>query len=59
MRSPKSLGVRTSALPKWCIQTRFTITRAVSGLSGEAIFFRELPLAALGDALRLALAQHL
>ena len=36
-RVPKSLGVRTSPAPKWCIQTRLTITRAVSGLAGSAI----------------------
>ena len=28
---PKSLGVATSGEPKWCIQTRLTSTRAVSG----------------------------
>ena len=33
---PKSLGVRTSPSPKWCCQTRLTITRAVSGFSGLA-----------------------
>ena len=27
----------TSGAPKWCIQTRLTITRAVSGLSGRTI----------------------
>ena len=31
---PKSLGVATSGLPKWYIQTRLAITRAVRGLSG-------------------------
>src|SRR5262249_16874740 len=31
---PKSLGVRTKPAPKWDCQTRLTITRAVSGLSG-------------------------
>ena len=34
---PKSLGVATSPSPKWCCQTRLTITRAVSGLSALAI----------------------
>ena len=33
LRKPKSLGVRTNPSRKWCIHTRFTITRAVSGLS--------------------------
>ena len=30
---PKSPGVFTSPRPKWCIQTRLTNTRAVSGWS--------------------------
>ena len=30
---PKSLGVRTSPSPKWCCQTRLTMTRHESGLS--------------------------
>ena len=34
---PKLLGVRTIPSPKWSCQSRFTITRAVSGLSREAI----------------------
>src|SRR5437773_10868363 len=34
---PKSLGVRTIPRPKWCCQTRFTITRATSGFRGETI----------------------
>ena len=45
---PKSLGVRTRPSPKWCSQTRLTITRAVSGLSWLAIAWasssRPLPL---------------
>ena len=32
---PKSFGVSTSPFPKWPIQTRLTITRAVSGLPGS------------------------
>src|SRR5215212_3948606 len=36
-RVPKSLGVRTIPSPKWCCQLRFTITRAVSGLSRLAM----------------------
>ena len=38
-RRPKSLGVATMPWPKWCCQSRFTITRAVSGLSGCATHF--------------------
>ena len=38
-RTPKSLGVATMPRPKWCCQRRFTITRAVSGLSGLATHF--------------------
>ena len=34
---PKLSGVRTSPWPNRCCQMRLTITRAVSGLSGEAI----------------------
>ena len=34
---PKLLGVRTMPSPKWCCQIRFTITRAVKGLSRDAI----------------------
>ena len=34
-RTPKSLGVATIPRPKWCCQSRLTITRAVSGLSGR------------------------
>ena len=34
---PKLFGERTMPRPKWCCQTRLAITRAVSGLSGEAI----------------------
>src|SRR5438309_6059830 len=30
-------GVQTCALPIWCIQTRLTQTRAVSGLAGSTI----------------------
>ena len=36
MRTPKSLGVLTNGDPKCRIQTRLTMTRAVSGFSGEA-----------------------
>ena len=36
-RRPKSLGVRTIPAPKCSSHTRFTITRAVSGLSFDAI----------------------
>ncbi len=32
---PKSLGVATRPRPKWCCQSRLTITRAVSGWSGR------------------------
>ena len=38
-RKPKSLAVATMPLPKWCCQSRLTITRAVSGLSFDAIQF--------------------
>ena len=31
----KLLGVRTRPSPKWCCQSRLTITRAVSGFSGD------------------------
>ena len=45
---PKLLGVPTRPLPKWCCQTRLTITRAVSGLSllamASASSSRPLPL---------------
>src|SRR5437868_4327116 len=34
---PKSFGVATNPLPKHSCHTRFTITRAVKGLSGDAI----------------------
>ena len=52
-------GVRTRPAPKWCSQTRFTITRAVSGFAGStmarASSSRPLPvlegLAALGPAM--------
>src|SRR5213083_2645974 len=37
LRVPKSEGDATSGSPKCSIQTRFTSTRAVSGLAGEAI----------------------
>ena len=37
LRVPKSLGVDTIGSPKWCIQTRLTMTRAVSGFSGAVI----------------------
>ncbi len=37
--TPKSLDVATMPLPKCCCQSRFTITRAVSGLSFDAIQF--------------------
>src|SRR3978361_866898 len=51
---PKLLGVATSPRPKWCSQTRLTITRAVSGLSGLAMArarsSRPLPLVAKGAA---------
>ena len=33
LRRPKSPGVATRAVPKWCSQTRLTSTRAVRGLS--------------------------
>ena len=33
--APKSLGVSTSPTPKWCCQTRLTITRATKGFSGS------------------------
>ena len=32
LRRPKSPGVATRGVPKWCIQTRLTSTRAVSGI---------------------------
>ena len=35
LRVPKSLGVETIGSPKWCIQTRLTMTRLVSGLSAR------------------------
>src|SRR5262249_48796561 len=38
-RLPKLLVERTMPRPKWCCQTRLTITRAVSGLSLLAIQF--------------------
>ena len=34
---PKSPGVATKGVPRWCIQTRLTRARAVSGLSGLAM----------------------
>ena len=34
---PKSPGVRTRPAPKWCCQTRLTMTRAVSGFEGSTI----------------------
>ena len=34
---PKSLGLRKNGCPKWCIHTRFTMTRAVRALSSDAI----------------------
>ena len=37
LRVPKSLGVVTSPAPKWCIQIRFTMTRAVSGFEGSTM----------------------
>ena len=37
LRRPKSPGVATRGVPKWCIQTRLTRARAVSGLSRQAI----------------------
>ena len=37
LRVPKSLGVETSGSPKWCIQTRLTMTRPVSGLSAAVM----------------------
>ena len=51
-RRPKSPGVATSALPKWCIQTRLTNTRAVSGLSFETIALGQFqPAAAVRERL--------
>ena len=35
-RRPKSLGVATRPRPKWSCQSRLTITRVESGLSGSA-----------------------
>ena len=40
-RAPKSLGVATMPRPKWCCQSRLTITRAVSGWSGRVSHARQ------------------
>ena len=50
LRVPKSLGVETRGSPKWCIQTRLTMTRLVSGLSGGRDRASEIePSAAMGE----------
>ena len=55
---PKSPGVRTRPWPKWCIQTRLTITRAVSGLSFAGDRLGQLqPAAAFLEGLAVRLAE--
>ena len=52
-RSPKSDGVATIGLPKWCCQIRLTITRAARARGGPLVSQRaswSRPLASLGIA---------
>ena len=59
LRRPKSPGVATSGVPKWCIQTRFTIDRAVSGLSREVMARARLkPASAITERLSLGAGQN-
>ena len=36
-KRPKSLALATSPRPKWCCQSRLTITRQASGFEGSVI----------------------
>src|SRR3954452_13084328 len=53
-RSPKSDGVGTIGLPKWCCQIRLTITRAARGRGGPSVSHRARARRTLPDSGRAA-----